>query len=751
MTVNLIYSITLILSLSLLYGFIVNYFYANKMTKQILSGALFAGICIFGMIYPIYMDSGVIVDPRSVVLGIAGLFGGPVVAIIAATITAGYRLLLGGGGLYVGIGIVIVSTSLGLIYRYCVKKDWVKINLVQLLLFGLLIQVIVLIISTQLPATAFEKILSTIAIPRLVIFTLATAFLGLLLKNMDDRQNTEIALRESESRLSHHLQNTPLAAIAWDINFNVTQWNKTAEKIFGYSADEAMGRHPIDLILIDTSKIQIDQVYKDLLEHKEGTRRSNYNITKDGKKIACEWYNTPILDTAGKAIGAASLCEDITVRKQSEQLIWEQAHYDSLTGLANRQMASLDLEKEIKIAKRSNKSIALLFFDLDGFKDINDTMGHDIGDILLVEVAKRLLNLTRDVDTIARLGGDEFVLIIGGLDSPSCVDRIASNLLKKMSEPFTLGQNKAYISTSIGITFYPQDASDPVEMLKNADQAMYAAKSNGGNSFQYFTPSMQQNAVSRMSLISDLRIAIAANQFQLHYQPIVNLITGDIYKAEALIRWQHPVRGLVGPIEFIPIAEETQLIVDIGDWVFREAAQQSARWRTAIEPSFQISINTSPVQYKNDAFSAKDWLDYLDALKLPGDAIMVEITEGALMEYGSSIDQKLFDFRDANIQVSLDDFGTGYSSLSSLKKLDIDYLKIDKSFVDNLAPHSNDLALCEAIIVMAHKLDLKVVAEGVENEEQRDLLIAAGCDYAQGYLFSKPLPAIEFEKLLKSR
>jgi EAL domain-containing protein (putative c-di-GMP-specific phosphodiesterase class I) len=262
---------------------------------------------------------------------------------------------------------------------------------------------------------------------------------------------------------------------------------------------------------------------------------------------------------------------------------------------------------------------------------------------------------------------------------------------------------------------------------------------------------MQQQASSRMSLISDLRTAIKDNQFQLHYQPIVNLINGDIHKAEALIRWQHPERGLVGPFEFIPIAEETKLIVSIGDWVFRESCRQSSIWRASFNSNFQININTSPVQYKNKSFSANDWLEHLRMINLSGEGIVVEITEGTLIESGTDIDQALFAFRDANIQVALDDFGTGYSSLSLLKKLDIDYLKIDKSFVDNLAPGSSDMALCKAIIVMAHALELKVVAEGIETEEQRALLLAAGCDYGQGYLFSKPLPASEFENLLKSR
>jgi diguanylate cyclase (GGDEF)-like protein/PAS domain S-box-containing protein len=560
-----------------------------------------------------------------------------------------------------------------------------------------------------------------------------------------------VQIKESESQLSAHLHNTPLAAISWDRDFHVVRWNKAAEKMFGYTVDEAIGRHPTGFIVSDLLKTEIDQVYKALLENKGGWRNSNDNITKDDRTINCEWNNTTILDGTGKIIGVASLCEDVTARRQAELKIWEQAHYDSLTKLANRQMANDHLQQEIKIADRSKKSLALLFLDLDGFKDINDTLGHDVGDNLLLEAAKRLSSYTQDVGTIARLGGDEFVIIMGGLDNASPAERIASDLLKKMAQPFKLGQDTVYISTSIGITLYPQDASDPIEMLRNADQAMYAAKHKGGNSFQYFKPSMQEGALSRMSMISDLRKALPGNQFQLYYQPIVNLINGDIHKAEALIRWQHPTKGLIGPFEFIPFAEETKLIVDIGDWVFREASRQSAQWRSSLNPDFQISINTSPVQYQNDAFNAKDWLEHLQTLKLSGDAIAVEITEGTLMEPGTSVDQILFDFRDANIQVSLDDFGTGYSSLSALKKLDIDYLKIDKLFVDNLALNSDNLALCEAIIIMAHKLGLKVIAEGIETVQQRDLLIAAGCDFGQGYLFAKPLPAIEFEALLKSR
>jgi diguanylate cyclase (GGDEF)-like protein/PAS domain S-box-containing protein len=753
MTAHLISSVTLFLSISLLYGFIVHYFYKSKLTQQVLAGLLFGGICVVGMMFPIELNHGVIIDPRSVVLSIAGLFGGPIGAAIATIIGGGYRLFIGGSNsaVYVGISIVIVSSSLGLAYRYGIQKGWAKLNAPQLLLFSLFVQLTLILIAIPLPSTVFDKIMSTVALPRFLIFTFASLSLGLLLKLIGDSLTAIHVSQATKSQLSDHLQNTPLAAISWDRDFHVTQWNKAAERIFGYTAAEAMGRHPADFILESSSRIEMDQVHNALLENTGGSRSSNDNITKYGKTINCEWYNTTLLDDVGKIIGVASLCEDVTDRRQAEVMIWEQANFDTLTGLANRQMASDRLEQEIKKADRSKKNIALMFFDLDGFKDVNDTLGHDVGDNLLVQVAKRLRSHIRDIDTIARFGGDEFVIIMGGLDSADPVDQIANELVKKIVEPFTLGGATAFISTSVGITIYPQDASNSIEMFRNADQAMYASKNNGGNRFQYFTPSMQQQASSRMSLISDLRTAIKDNQFQLHYQPIVNLINGDIHKAEALIRWQHPERGLVDPFEFIPIAEETKLIVSIGDWVFRESCRQSSIWRASFNSNFQININTSPVQYKDKSFSANDWLEHLRMINLSGEGIVVEITEGTLIESGTDIDQALFAFRDANIQVALDDFGTGYSSLSLLKKLDIDYLKIDKSFVDNLAPGSSDMALCKAIIVMAHALELKVVAEGIETEEQRALLLAAGCDYGQGYLFSKPLPASEFENLLKSR
>lgn len=749
MFIELIKAAALLLSLSLIQGFVIRFFRKNSLAKSITVGSVFGILCIVGMLVPIQPSPGVIFDPRTVMLSMAGLFGGPVSAFIAAILAGGYRLYLGGSGVYQGIGVVLVSVLSGLGYRYVVQQGWAKVNVPQLMLFGFILHVaVVVLFITQLPQEVVRTALQNVAVPLILIFTPATAMLGLLLKDIEDRMKTETALRDSESRLSHHLQHTPLAAISYDNQLKVTQWNKTAEEIFGYSFEEAMGQDAIELIVRPDQQKEVREIFTALFEQKGGVRSTNHNIKKDGSMIICEWYNTPILNEVGEVIGLSSLSSDVTAQKESEALVWKQANVDLLTQLANRQMAQNQLEHEILKAKQQNTSIAVIYLDLDNFKDVNDTQGHHIGDILLVDFAERLLSCVGETDTVARFGGDEFIIIIGGSHSAEAVDQITRELLEKTLEPFKLGEGSVYLSASIGVTIFPDDATDSISLLKNADQAMYSAKYSGGNSIRYFQKSMNDLALARLALVTDLRTALPNKQLKLYYQPIVNLKNGLVDKAEALIRWHHPEKGLISPAEFIPVAEETRMILEIGDWVFKEAVKQCLIWRKSAVSNFQITINTSPLQYRHENFKSVDWLEYIQELNLPTDGIAVEITEGTLMETHSSISNKLLEFRDAGIQVALDDFGTGYSSLSYLQKLDIDYLKIDKSFVDNLAPESNELALCEAIIVMAHKLNLKVVAEGIETPEQRELLVTAGCDYGQGYLFSKPIPAEEFESLI---
>lgn len=438
-------------------------------------------------------------------------------------------------------------------------------------------------------------------------------------------------------------------------------------------------------------------------------------------------------------------------KEKSEALIWQQANFDALTGLPNRRMFQNRLEQGIKKTKRSGLPFALMLFDLDHFKQVNDTYGHGTGDILLKDTAMRLSSCVRETDFIARLGGDEFIVILYELENPKVVERVAHKILSKLAEPFQINNEVAYVSSSIGIAFYPENGNDIDTLLRNADQAMYASKKRGRNCFSYFTPSMQESAQARWRLIDDLHNALPNNQFHVHYQPIVELSTGIIRKAEALIRWHHPTHGLINPAEFIPVAEETGIIISIGDWIFRQVADHAKKWRSSSQTSFQISINVSPIQFHNQNCDLKTWFNHLHQLGLPGQSIELEITEGLLLDTNTSVTHQLLLLRDAGIQVSIDDFGTGYSSLSYLKKFDIDYLKIDQSFIRNLTDESDDMALSEAIIVMAHKLGLKVIAEGIETIQQRDLLLAAGCDYGQGYFFSKPLPPEEFENLLVSQ
>lgn len=537
------------------------------------------------------------------------------------------------------------------------------------------------------------------------------------------------------------------AIMVADADNRIAAVNPAFTELTGYTAQEAVGQ---STTLLKSGR-QNDVFYQIMWHALETTghwQGEIWNRRKNGETYL-EWLTiNTIYDDNNQVRNRVAMFSDITDQKQAEQTIWQQANFDALTDLPNRNLFYERLAQEMKKSRRTELPLALLFLDLDRFKDINDTLGHDKGDLLLKEAAKRLLLCVRNTDTVARLGGDEFTVILTELHEPDSIECVTQNILHQLAQPFELVGELTYLSVSIGISLYPEDSDNIDVLIKNADQAMYAAKDQGRNRRHYFTPSMQEIALNRMRLNSDLRNALAEQQFWLAYQPIVELSTGAIHKAEALIRWQHLTRGLISPAEFIPAAETTGMIVDIGEWVFREAAQQVAQWRTLQQGDFQISINKSPVQFQQESNGHVGWFDYLRELGLPGQSIVVEITEGLLMDASSTITDQLLAFRDAGMQVSLDDFGTGYSSLSYLKKFDIDYLKIDQSFTRNLCLNASDLALCEAIIVMAHKLGIKVIAEGIETQEQCDLLTAAGCDYGQGYLFSKPVSADQFERLL---
>ncbi|MGR9087898.1 MAG: EAL domain-containing protein [Gammaproteobacteria bacterium] len=563
--------------------------------------------------------------------------------------------------------------------------------------------------------------------------------------DINDRKRSELEMQLSAA-IYLALEEAIMVA---DKNNRIITINPAFTRMTGYTAEDAIGQ-PTSLL---KSGRQNDDFYRELWKQLNTTghwRGEIWNRRKDGEVYLELQTISTVYNDAGEVIRRVSMSSDITEKKRAEETIQKQAQIDSLTGLPNRRLFLNRLQREIKKSRREKRKLALMFLDLDHFKDVNDTLGHDMGDRLLKEASQRLSVCIRETDTLARLGGDEFTIILGELDELGSIDRVAQTILQSMTAPFLLKGERCYVSISIGIALYPDDTDNIEELLKKADQAMYAAKYQGRNRFCYFAPAMQEEAESRLRLTNDLRRALYHGQFWMAYQPIVELATGAIQKAEALLRWQHPVLGLVSPSEFIPIAEATGLIIEISEWVFRQTADQVALWRRNHCAEFQISINKSPVQFHSHRHNVGDWFNYLQHLGLPGSSVAVEITEGLLLDASPIVSDQLLAFRDAGVQVALDDFGTGYSSLSFLKKFDIDYLKIDRTFVSNLTADSTDRVLCEAMILMAHKLGMRVIAEGIETPEQRDLLMRIGCDYGQGYLFSRPVSAEEFEKLFQA-
>lgn len=559
-----------------------------------------------------------------------------------------------------------------------------------------------------------------------------------------------IAIERQHAEEERHLtdliyQSSSEAMVVTDAQNRIITVNPAFTQMTGYTFEEAYGKSPGILKSGKHDEAFFTVMWQQILA--DGLWQGEvWNRRKNGELFPVWLTINTTKNKHGDITRFVALASDISHKMQSDELIWRQANFDFLTGLPNRYMFHDRLEQEIRTTRREGSMLALMFIDLDHFKDINDSLGHQMGDLLLVAAAERIGHCIRESDSLARLGGDEFTVILTHLYDIEDAERIAQNILTALSDSFTLGDHTVFISASVGITLYPNDSTQVSQLLSNADQAMYAAKNSGRNGVQYYTHALNDSAQQRLKLISDLRLAVNANQFEIYFQPIVELATGNADKAESLLRWHHPQRGLISPADFIPLAEETGLIIEIGDWVFRQTASYAARLQ--LTTPLQLSINMSALQFQNDSHQIEEWLALLAQLDLGGQSLNIEITESLLLNAGTNVTAKLLSFRDAGIQVSLDDFGTGYSALSYLKRFDIDYLKIDQSFIQNLDSDSNDLVLSEAIVIMAHKLGLKVIAEGVETEAQRQLLLSIGCDYGQGYLFSRPMPASEFEQFI---
>jgi diguanylate cyclase (GGDEF)-like protein/PAS domain S-box-containing protein len=567
-----------------------------------------------------------------------------------------------------------------------------------------------------------------------------------LLAGEDERKKNE----ESMKLAALLFQNSGEGMMVTDAEGLILTVNPAFSLLSGYTEKELLGHRGYEI----TSGREDMSLFDRMFESVEQTGQWQGELWqqhKDGEEYLVAMHVNTVYDELGNPFRYVALLSDITEKKASEELIWRQANFDALTGLPNRRMFHEHLRQEMKKTDRSHLPMALIFVDLDYFKEINDTLGHDKGDLLLKEVAARLSNAVRGTDTVARLGGDEFTVIVSELRNAGDVVRTAQEILRQMSTPFNLDGNVAHISSSIGITLYPEDGADAETLINNADQAMYAAKQQGRNRFNYFAPFMQEATRVRMTLVNELREAISRDELRIMYQPIIDLSNCAICKAEALVRWQHPVRGLLNPVEFIGVAESSGMIVGIGDWVFRQAAREVQKLQALGLPEFQVSVNKSAWQFKDDGSNYQQWLDFLQELKLSPNSIIIEVTENLLLDTANANSDRMLAFQHAHMQFSLDDFGTGYCSVAFLKRFNIDYIKIDPSFVSNLANGSDDVTLCEAIIAMAHKLGIKVIAEGIETPQQLAALTAAGCDLGQGYLFSRPISGEELEKQLQNQ
>ena len=569
--------------------------------------------------------------------------------------------------------------------------------------------------------------------------------------DIHDQKRNVGELKRVNWMLSSHISNTPLAVLEWDRDFRLVRWSPQAENIFGWRSDEILGIPLADSPLVHEDDREAFAGLVARLMHGEEPRATGLtrNHRRDGDTIWCEWYHSALLDDAGQIVSILSFVQDVSSRIQAEERLQYLATRDALTGLPNRLLLHERLTQAIAQAKRSGRRVGVLFIDLDRFKNVNDTLGHRIGDELLKRVTAALSGALRETDLLARLGGDEFMVIVEDFDDRAVLGRIAQKLLDAIAQPFAIEGHSIFVTSSIGIAVYPDDSDDPEELLKHADVAMYKSKDLGRNTYQYIDENLAEHRLRQHTLETALRTALSEDVLRLHYQPVVKVEDRSIVGAEALLRWNDPEHGNVPPQVFIPLAEESGLIHALGDWVLRSAARQCVAWRKS-GLKLTVSVNLSARQFYRDDL-AQRISEIVKAEECDPSWIELEVTETSLLHDLDAIRKVLHQLRDQGFTVAIDDFGTGYSSLTHLKHFPIDTLKIDISFIADLESDPQDAAITEAIIGLARGLGLKVVAEGVGTREQLEFLDVRGCDCFQGFWASKPLPADSFFEFVRKK
>jgi diguanylate cyclase (GGDEF)-like protein/PAS domain S-box-containing protein len=568
-----------------------------------------------------------------------------------------------------------------------------------------------------------------------------------------ERKTMEEALFVEKERAQVTLNSIGDAVVCTDISGNITFLNFVAEKMTGWSWQEAAG-HPMAEVfqILDAMSRELAPHTMNLVVDVDRTVRLPSNcilVRRDGFETPIEDSVAPIHDREGKATGAVIVFRDVSTARAMAAQMTHSAQHDFLTGLPNRMLLNDRVTQAIVLAPRHSKKVAVLFLDLDGFKHINDSLGHPTGDKLLQSIAKRLVACVRSSDTVSRQGGDEFVVLLSEMEQSEDAAISALRILQAVAEAHTIDHHDLHVTASIGLSVFPDDGKDAETLIKNADTAMYQAKENGRQSYQFFRPAMTVRAVERQSIEENLRRALERREFTLHYQPKIRLRTGEITGAEALLRWTHPGRGPVSPAQFIPVAEDCGLILPIGQWVLREACKQARAWVDAGLPLGTMAVNISSMEFRDDNF-LESVFAILSETGLDPRSLELELTESVLMKRAESAASVLKTLRARGVQIAVDDFGTGYSSLSYLRKFPIDALKIDQSFVRQITSAPDDTTIVTAVISMGRSMKLRVVAEGVETREELAFLQAHQCDEAQGFYFSRPVLPQQFATLLKT-
>ena len=563
-------------------------------------------------------------------------------------------------------------------------------------------------------------------------------------RDISERKESEKAQRIQTSAINAATDQIVITDAAGKIVFV----NPAFEAETGYSLSEAVGNTPRFLMPSDDGADMSREIWTAILAGSPWTGETT-GVRKDGSTYVEETTVTPVRDDSGQIGHFVAIKRNITDKKAYEEELDHLAHHDPLTGLPNRLLFSDRLNRSIAQARRNDDLVAVLFLDLDGFKLINDTMGHNVGDILLWHVAGRLAKQLREADTIARMGGDEFTVILSGDESPETVSKAVRRILEVFADPFVLGGREVFVSTSIGIGMFPRDGVDVETLVMNADTAMYRAKEQGRGRYQFFTEELNVAAMEKMNLESDIRGALQRDEFHLHYQPQVDIKSGRILGVEALIRWQHPTLGPVSPAQFIPLAEETGLIVPISDWVLRTACAQNKHWQELGYAPVEVAVNISACQLEHDSM-VETVTQTLAETGLDPRYLGLEVTESTIMRNPEHSSEILGKLKEMGARIHIDDFGTGHSSLSHLKRLPIDTVKIDQSFIRDITTNADDAAIASAVVAMSHSLKLKVIAEGVETLQQLEFLRSIRCDQIQGYFISRPVPAEDLEELFRA-